>query len=211
MRLLFALILSLLALPVWADGEKAGEFDYYVLSLGWSPGWCAREGDARGDDQCDPRHDHGFTLHGLWPQYESGWPSYCRNIARDPTRSQTDAMMDIMGSGGLAWHQWKKHGRCTGLSAQEYFAASRQTYEIITIPDVFLNIRKDVKLPAAVVEEAFVEANPGLQRNMVTITCTRGMIHEVRICLTRDLAPRACGEDTIRDCRMQGALMPGIR
>ena len=51
-----------LALPALADGERAGDFDYYVLSLGWSPTWCALTGDARGDDQCDPRHDYGFTL-----------------------------------------------------------------------------------------------------------------------------------------------------
>ncbi len=32
----------------WGDGEKAGDFDYYVLALSWSPTWCALEGDRRG-------------------------------------------------------------------------------------------------------------------------------------------------------------------
>ncbi|MEL7275780.1 MAG: ribonuclease T, partial [Pseudomonadota bacterium] len=103
-RLLLLLLLA--ALP--ARSDSAGEFDYYVLALSWSPSWCAAEGDARGADQCDPRHDHGFILHGLWPQYESGYPEYCRSSLRDPSRRQTGAMEDIMGSGGLAWHQWKK-------------------------------------------------------------------------------------------------------
>ena len=43
----------------WADGEKVGEFDYYVLSLSWSPNWCEIEGDDKNSPQCDPRHDHG--------------------------------------------------------------------------------------------------------------------------------------------------------
>lgn len=204
-------VLALMPLPALAEGERAGEFDYYVLSLSWSPTFCALTGDARGEDQCDPRHDHSFTLHGLWPQYELGWPSYCRTSARDPSRADTRAMADIMGSSGLAWHEWKKHGRCSGLSAEDYFVASRLAYERVQIPDVLAELDRDVKLPASVVEDAFLEANPGLARNMITITCEAGRIDEARICLTRDLDFRACGEDTIRDCRMQDALMEAVR
>ena len=212
MRVIVALALSVLtALPAAADGEKAGEFDYYVLSLSWSPTFCALAGDARGEDQCDPRHDHSFTLHGLWPQYEFGWPSYCRTAERDPSRSETRAMADIMGSAGLAWYEWKKHGRCSGLSSSAYFDVSRKAYERIDIPDVFESLPKDVRLPARVVEEAFVEANPGLDATMITITCEQGRIQEARICLTKDLAFRACGLDAARDCRMSDALMEAVR
>lgn len=194
-----------------ADGEAAGNFDYYILSLSWSPTWCATTGDAREDDQCDPRRDHAFTLHGLWPQYESGWPSYCRTPMREATRDETAAMADIMGSPGLAWYEWKKHGRCSGLAARDYFALSRQAYARVVVPDAFLNLRKDVTLPASVVEEAFLEANPGLTAPMITITCGQGRIQEARICLTRDLAFRPCGLDVARDCRMKNALMEAVR
>lgn len=203
--------LMLMALPVFAEGEKAGGFDYYVLSLGWSPTWCALTGDARGDDQCDPRHDYSFTLHGLWPQYELGWPEYCRTSARDPSRRETAAMADIMGSGGLAWHEWKKHGRCSGLSAAEYFSLSREAYGSVTIPPVFARLSRDVKLPATVVEEAFIEVNPGFAPTMITVTCEAGRIDEVRLCLTADLDPRPCGEDAARDCRMPDALIEKVR
>lgn len=206
-----ALLSLLLSSPALAEGERAGAFDYYLLSLSWSPGWCATTGDARNEDQCDPRHDYSFTLHGLWPQYESGWPSYCRTGARDPSRRQTAEMADIMGAAGLAWHQWKKHGRCTGLSAAQYFETARTAYDSITIPEVFRRLNRDVKLPAPVVEEAFIEANPALDRNMITITCDQGRIQEARICLTKDLRPRLCGTDTARDCRMTDALMEAVR
>ena len=36
-----------------AEGELAGDFDYYVLALSWSPTWCALEGEARNSPQCD--------------------------------------------------------------------------------------------------------------------------------------------------------------
>ncbi|MCB2115238.1 MAG: ribonuclease T2 [Rhodobacteraceae bacterium] len=209
MRWLLALALT--AAPALAEGERAGEFDYYVLSLSWSPTFCALTGDARGEDQCDARHDYSFTLHGLWPQNEFGWPSYCRTGERDPSRGQTKAMADIMGSSGLAWYEWKKHGRCSGLSAEGYYALSRRAYETVNIPDVFQNLRKDVKLPASVVEEAFVETNPGLDAAMITVTCEAGRVQEARICLTRDLEFRPCGLDAARDCRMTDALMEAVR
>ncbi|MGR3711266.1 MAG: ribonuclease T2 family protein, partial [Alterinioella nitratireducens] len=72
-RLIMALML--IAGAARAEGERAGAFDYYVLALSWTPTWCAIEGDGRGSPQCDPGQGFGFTLHGLWPQYEEGWPS----------------------------------------------------------------------------------------------------------------------------------------
>ncbi len=123
MRWLLILVLS--ALPVWGDGEKPGEFDYYVLSLSWSPNWCALKGDAQGSEQCEARHDHGWILHGLWPQFHRGYPSYCLSGERPPSRAMTAGMADIMGTSGLAWHQWKKHGVCTGLAVADCCAVSR--------------------------------------------------------------------------------------
>ncbi|SOB93079.1 ribonuclease T2 [Rhodobacter sp. JA431] len=211
MRVLAIACAALLAMPAWAEGEQAGDFDYYVLSLSWAPGWCATEGAGRDAAQCDPANDAHFVLHGLWPQYESGWPSYCRTTARNPSRAQTAAMEDIMGSDGAAWYQWKKHGRCAGLSATDYFAQARAAYESVTVPWVFQQLTKDVRLPAKVVEEAFLEANPNLRPDMVTVTCDQGRIDEVRICLNKDLTPRACGTDVTRDCRMTDALMERVR
>lgn len=208
-RLLAAL--ALCAGPALADGEKAGEFDYYVMALSWNASWCAREGDARGADQCDPRHDLGFTLHGLWPQYEDGWPSYCRTTARDPSRRETREMADIMGSGGLAWHQWKKHGRCSGLSAKDYFRLSRLAYERIERPAILRQLPRDFDVAPGVIEKAFLEANPALEPDGVTITCRGGYLAEARICLSRDLTPRACAPDARRDCAAPSAKLPKMR
>jgi ribonuclease T2 len=205
------LVLAALAGAAAAEGERAGAFDYYVLSLSWTPTWCALEGDARGAAQCDAGRGHGFTLHGLWPQYDSGWPSYCPTSARAPSRAETGAMADIMGSGGLAWHQWRKHGTCSGLSAEDYFRLSRLAYDAVTRPNLLRRLDAPVRLPAEVIEDAFLEANPGLADDMMTVTCRDGHVQEVRICLTRDLAPRRCGADVVRDCTLGDALFPPMR
>ncbi|GAA0313053.1 ribonuclease T2 family protein [Rhodovulum strictum] len=209
MRWLVLLLLT--ATITRAAGETSGSFDYYVLALSWSPTWCALEGDARGSPQCAEGTGHGWTLHGLWPQYERGWPSYCPTTAQSPSRAETRAMTDIMGSAGLAWHQWNKHGRCSGLSATEYFALSRRAYAAVTRPEAFRKFTDNVRLPAAVVEETFLQANPTWRPDMLTITCKAGRIQEARLCLTRDLKPRLCGDDVVEDCDLRDALMDPIR
>lgn len=120
-------------------------------------------------------------------------------------------MSDIMASGGLAWHQWKKHGRCSGLSSEAYFALSREAYAKITRPPVFRKLDDPVKLPASVVEDAFIESNPELLRDMITITCRSSHIQEARICLTKDLGFRKCGADVLRDCSANDALFNPVR
>ncbi|WP_137701143.1 ribonuclease T2 family protein [Marimonas lutisalis] len=211
MRYLVAVVLMLWAALARADGERPGVFDYYVLSLSWSPSWCAIEGDARNSPQCDARHDFGWTLHGLWPQFHRGWPAFCLTVERQPNRGLTNEMADIMGTSGLAWYQWKKHGVCSGLSAPDYYALSRRAYESINRPAIFRKLAKPVKLPAQIVEEAFLKANPGLEPDMITITCKQGRIQEARICLSKDLTPVPCGRDVVQDCRMKDALFDPIR
>ncbi|MEM7724449.1 MAG: ribonuclease T2 [Pseudomonadota bacterium] len=210
-RALWAMIFTAAAGTAMAEGERAGEFDYYVLALSWTPSWCAIEGDARGSAQCDPGLGFGFTLHGLWPQYEDGWPSYCPTVERNPSRAMTRDQAPLFGTSGLAWHQWNKHGTCTGLSAQDYYRLSQVAYGSVTRPDLLRRLDREVRLPAEVIEDAFLEENPDLTDDMLTVTCRGGRIQEVRICLTRDLEPRTCAADVRRDCSLTDALFSPMR
>lgn len=190
--------------------SQSGQFDYYVLSLSWSPGWCATDGQGRNSPQCRSGAGFGFILHGLWPQNETGYPRDCRTSAADPSRADTRAMADIMGSDGLAWHEWKAHGRCSGLSAEDYFATARRAYEAIAIPAPLLSPKQDQHLPAAKIEAEFLAANPALRPEEITVTCNGPRIAEVRICLSKDLSPRPCGADAARDCRAPAALLDAV-
>ena len=202
--------LALLASPAWSQ-DQAGKFDYYVLSLSWSANWCALEGDDRQSPQCDDSTENGWIVHGLWPQYTRGFPTYCPSIFRPPSRAMTNDMAGIMGTSGLAWYQCNKHGVCTGLNATDYFANTREAYEKIARPAVFRKLDKTVTLPASLIEDAFVRDNPDLPRDGITITCKSGYIQEARICLTRDLEFRTCGADVVRDCALPSAQFDPMR
>lgn len=212
MRVLSVLVFSLFCASIsGAQDHKAGEFDYYVLALSWSPNWCTIEGDAKRSPQCVTREDYGWVLHGLWPQYHRGWPEHCSTVERNPPRWMTEQMVDIMGSSGLAWYQWEKHGRCTGLSGEDYYALSRRAYGSIVRPAVFRKLDKSVKLPARVVEDAFLKANPQLEPDMLTITCRDGFIQEARVCMSKNLAPVPCGRDVSQDCTLGSARFDPMR
>lgn len=204
--ILLPLILGLiLALPV-----RAGDFDYWVLSLSWSPSWCASEGDSA-DAQCTPGARRGFIVHGLWPQNEVGWPEYCTNDAPNPSRRDSAQMADLMGSASLAFYQWRKHGRCSNLSGREYYATTRKAAQAVTVPAVFSVIDRPLQVSVPVIEDAFIEANPALTRDGITVTCRSGALAEVRICLDRDMRPRDCAPDAARDCRAVRLGLPPLR
>lgn len=204
-----ALVLTACAAPAGAD-DAAGRFDYWVLALSWSPSWCETEAEGEAA-QCDPARDLGFVVHGLWPQHErAGWPEWCRTVARDPSRRETAAMADVMGSGGLAWHAWRKHGRCSGLSAEQYFRLTREALRRVARPEALAALGRRVRIDPEVIEAAFLEANPDFEPDGVTVTCRGGLFREARICFDRRLRPRPCAPDAARDCSAAMVALPPV-
>ncbi|NIZ11499.1 ribonuclease T2 [Pseudooceanicola sp. HF7] len=188
--------LILLLLPLSALGQgRAGDFDYYLLSLSWSPGFCEEAGPDHA--QCGPEKHFGWILHGLWPQYEEGYPRNCPAEVRDASRAQTAAMADIMGTDSLAWHEWKAHGRCSGLEAEEYFQVSRRAYEMFALPDP--EGEDPLRLSTRVLRQAILQAND-LGPDQMVLRCEDGWLRELRICLTKTLEPRDCGADIRGSC-----------
>ena len=104
--------------------DTPGEFDYYVLSLSWSPSFC-EEAEERGNGrrsqaQCGGR-PFSFVVHGLWPQYEHGFPEYCQRPSPRLDRNIMTSMLDLMPAPGLIFNEWDKHGTCSGLDERRLF------------------------------------------------------------------------------------------
>ncbi|MCP3463899.1 MULTISPECIES: ribonuclease T2 [unclassified Bradyrhizobium] len=189
-----------------------GEFDFYVLSLSWSPSFCeeAAERGGRSQIQCGGR-PYAFVVHGLWPQYENGFPEYCQRPAPRLNRNIVSSMLDLMPAPGLIFNEWDKHGTCSGLSDRNYFETIRKARAVIKIPAEYLDLSQAKTVAPADVEEAFIKANPGLSSSAVSVTCNRTRLSEVRICLNKDLQFRSCEELDRRACRRDQVTMPPIR
>lgn len=198
---------------------EPGVFDYYVLSLSWSPTFCAEQGHRNGNEQqCAPRaRPYAFVLHGLWPQHTRGWPQDCRSPDRGfVPRPVARRMLDIMPSERLVFHEYRKHGTCSGLGVDGYFDLARRLYEKVKIPQRFVNLQ-DNRLFVAQEElvRDFLRANPGLRPDMLAVSCggPGNRLKEVRICFDKSGAFRACGpnETQRRLCQAERMYVPPVR
>ncbi len=221
-RLVISLTLAA-GLIALAGGAKAqdkrqnapGEFDFYVLSLSWSPSFCEEASErgrsgARSQMQCGGR-PYSFVVHGLWPQYENGFPEYCQRPSPRLNRNIVSSMLDLMPAPGLIFNEWDKHGTCSGLDGRNYFEVIRKARAAVKIPPEYLELSQTKTVAPAEVEEAFIKANPGLSNAAISVTCNRTRLSEVRICLSKDLQFRACEEIDRRACRREQVTMPPIR
>jgi len=221
-QVLMALGLLVLAGLAAAGGARAqdsrqnapGEFDFYVLSLSWSPSFCeeaAERGNGnRSQAQCGGR-PFSFVVHGLWPQYERGFPEYCVRPSPRLERNIMTSMLDLMPAPGLIYNEWDKHGTCSGLSGRAYFETIRKARAAVKIPEDFLQLSDAKTVAPAEIEDAFIKANPGLSDAAISVTCNRTRLSEVRICMSKDLQFRACEELDRRACRRDQVTMPPIR
>jgi ribonuclease T2 len=195
--------------------NEPGKFDFYVLTLSWSPTFCEASAERNSGrttqrEQCGDR-PFSFVVHGLWPQYEKGFPEYCQNPAPRLDRNIVSSMMDLMPSPRLIFRGWDKHGTCSGLSARGYFDQVRKARAAVKIPDDYLELREPLTVTPGEVEDAFVKANPGLSRSAIAVTCDSRRLHEVRVCMSKDLKFQDCPEVDRRTCRREKLVMPPVR
>ena len=183
-----------------APSPPAVNFDYYLLTLSWSPEYCHGHGNS---PQCSGGHS-GFVVHGLWPQFNSGqWPSDCSRAAglADPS-----TMLDIMPDPRLIVHEWARHGTCSGLTANQYFALIRKAYDSIKIPASLVSPSRTSTQSATGIKQLFTEANPAISADDMAISCHNRYLSAVEFCLSKDIQSIAC--KAARDCNARAIRIP---
>jgi ribonuclease T2 len=191
---------------------EPGAFDFYVLALSWSPTYRASVGERRNDVQCTAGRGLGFVVHGLWPQYTCGYPQNCSAVERAPTRQALEVAGQVYPSEGLARHEWRTHGTCSGLDPARYFQAARDARLAVTIPDGLKGGGAPQSLAPIEIARQFVAANRGLRPDMMAVTCTRGQLQEVRICFSKDLRGfTPCPEVARGNCRAPEITLDAAR
>ncbi len=192
--------------------NQRGQFDFYVLALSWSPSFCesSAERGREAREQCGTR-PYSFVVHGLWPQYEKGFPEFCQVPAPRLDRTIVSSMLDLMPSPRLVFHEWDKHGTCSGLSARAYFETVRKARALVKIPQDYLDLKSPLNVTPDEVEAAFVKFNPGLKPTGIAVTCDSRRLSEVRVCLNKDFGFRDCEQIDRRTCRRDKLVMPPVR
>jgi ribonuclease T2 len=194
-------------------GAEAGRFDFYVMSLSWSPGFCATAAGQNDPLQCGPEHHFAFVLHGLWPQYQrGGWPQNCSTEAAD--ESLVNSMLTIMPSPKLVAHEWEKHGTCSGLSPKDYFEEASEAFNSVKIPSQYKAPQQRITVSPDQLQHDFAADNPKIGDQGLVVLCSGNgrYLQEVRVCLTEDLEGRRCNGEVLRDaCKSNQIVMRPMR
>ena len=173
---------------------KAGQFDFYLLNLSWSPEFCHSHPQ---DSECSEHR--GFLVHGLWPQYNNGtYPVDCPTDKQPPT--DTSPVSGIMPQ-EIIPHEWEKHGTCTGLSADGYFRLIRRVFDSLTIPDRFKASSQPFTERPPELKKDFEQANPALADQDIAIEITHSYLSAVEICLSKTDTPAPIACSNVRDAR----------
>jgi ribonuclease T2 len=191
--------------------DVPGDFDFYLLSLSWSPAFCLQSPDS---PECNGPRRYGFIVHGLWPQNERGWPQNCAS-SEPLSDAIAQQLSDLMPAGKLVFHEWSTHGACSGLGAADFFALVRRAHDAVVVPSPYKNPGAPIEQSPDTVVNEFMRVNPRLPAQSVVATCSNQgtpRLREVHICFDRDLNPRACSTDALRAaCRASSLIVPPIR
>lgn len=175
------------------QGARRQDGPAFLLALSWSPDYCLHHGHERAArSQCRRPASYGFIVHGLWPEEEPSHAS-CRPDGALPA-ALVERMMPIMPSAELIGHEWAAHGRCSGLSADDYFDRVSQAFLKIQIPDRLQHPDTAIVTDVLHLKRWFQEANPGLQSSMMSLHCDArgGRLREIRFCMGKSLDFRPC-------------------
>lgn len=188
-----------------------GVFDYYLLSLSWSPAFCLQ---SPGAAECQGPRRYAFIVHGLWPQNERGWPENC-DVHSPVPDEVVEGISDLMPARGLVYHEWSAHGTCSGLQPADFFALVRRAYRSVTIPAPLSQPTQAAEQSPDAIADAFRHANPSWPAQSVVVACSNQgtpRLREVHICFDRNLSPRSCSADALRGaCRAPQVIIPPVR
>jgi ribonuclease T2 len=210
MKIWLLLCLTAFSLGAAANG-KQGKFDGYVLTLSWSPTYCEERPQDR--EQCGKKL--GLVLHGLWPQYKVGYPSFCTREAYAPSHAQ--AFPDLYPSEFLFEHEWEKHGTCSGLTQTGYFQLSQALKSKVAVPDTYRHPQKPFRTTADELKKAFADNNPWLKESTIAPFCSGGgrFFKEMFVCLDKNGAAAECGVDVVKSsaksCGQKDFLVRNIK
>ena len=194
------------------DAGEPGQFDYYAVAMSWSPAFCATHDDP---NQCAPGRGAGFVLHGLWPQYEKGYPQECSTERLQPR--ERDKYAPLYPSPKMIGHEWSKHGTCSGLNPAAYFEMSARLRDQLAIPPQFQRPQAPVRTSYGEFVQAFRAANPRLAENAVLPFCGGGgkFLNEIHACYDKRGTSASCGASEVRrsenTCRKQSFVLQAAR
>ena len=184
------------------------DFSYYLLVLSYAPDFCAQPQGKKDPRECGKGRHVSFVVHGFWPQGEnSRGPEKCGSASPVP-KDVIQKTLKYIPTESLIQHEWATHGSCSGMGPADYFGTLAKARDSVTLPSDF-SPSQELQLSPAEIESKVAAANPSFPKEAFRVSCyNNGELQEVRICLNKDLSPRACGSSAGQCSASTVTLLP---
>ncbi len=187
------LLAAMVAGASWGQRAVSASFDHFVLSLSWSPEYCALAGDTGASSrECVFGRRIGFVADGLWPRTSAGGGPEACGGAKSVAKGLINSLPGTMPGADRIQRDWVAHGTCTGMTTNEYFTSLLLARAAVLIPVQFSTIAETTQESPAQIEAQFAGANPEVPEKAFRTVCRGGALMEVRVCFGKDLKAQAC-------------------
>ncbi len=194
--------------PAWAQSSRPArgdaDFDYFLLSLSVAPSFCATSSRNAATSECRDLTEAEFqqtplTIHGLWPNRArvstNRQPRDCNGPPFALSGAVAAQLRRLMPGGpGLARYEWRKHGTCSGLDPDRYFAAEAMLAQSANETIGAAMLQQGASVRIAELLQTVAASDPALAAAIV-VDCrfSRGggdaLVQEIRVTLGKDLRP----------------------
>jgi ribonuclease T2 len=202
--------------------------DTYLLALTWQPGFCEAHASSSECTTVTPR----LVLHGLWPDWDinghgkrndaddfciggngrdailaieksgaAGWPKLPPIALSAASSSDLAGVMPGVAA-GLERHEWWKHGTCSGLKPDDYFATAVLLVRQVERGQLAKLLADHAGADVARNDllDAFAADFGKDAKRAVTLDCTRSngsVLAEIRIRLKRETVTEGINADSL--------------
>ena len=176
--------------------DTRNDFNSYVLALTWQPGFCEHFKYKGNKPECTAINDGklnitNLTLHGLWPNKASCGTKYgyCDRYARLDLSTSTVKeiapwMPNFYYQTKFGDYQWKKHGACQNLDANDYFLTATKLVEKVDASAIGQFIKANIgnNVSTASFKKNLVSHFGADAVDRISLACSQGKyLNEVRL------------------------------
>ena len=104
-------------------------------------------------------------------------------------------MLPLTPGRSLIEHEWDRHGKCSGLSVQDYFDTQARWFRRFVAPHRLEQATVPFKLTPQRIKHLLRSSNPQLPLGSITVLCQGKNLSEIRLCYGKDGHAVRCSTD----------------
>jgi len=174
----------------WYAAPSLAAPSAWTLQLTWSPEFCEANLSSK-EPQCT--EERYFVVSGLQPLFDLDPPSCDDDDALQ--KDEAERWLAVVPNRAQVKKIWKRQGACSGLDTAGYFTQLERASRRVVIPEAFTAVTEKAQHRSrAEVKSAFIQSNPGLTAEAISMSCHGRWVETIEFCLDAAFEFRSCSQ-----------------